>query len=87
LWAELIWAVKYEQVYHLDDLMLRRTRLGNVLPHGGKALLGEIKKLCQPILSWSEAKWQIEVDRYLDIWQTSYSLPQNDSSLANSKHE
>ncbi|MCW9000073.1 MAG: glycerol-3-phosphate dehydrogenase/oxidase, partial [Kangiellaceae bacterium] len=25
LWAELHWAAKYEQVFHLDDLLLRRT--------------------------------------------------------------
>src|SRR5690606_8227531 len=32
------WICKHEQVEHLDDLMLRRTRLGNLLPHGGEAI-------------------------------------------------
>lgn len=75
LWAELIWAVKYEQVQHLDDLLLRRTRLGNVLPNGAMELLPKIKKLCQPYLSWNEEKWQQETARYRDIWQMAYSLP------------
>ena len=75
LWAELVWAAKYEQVQHLDDLLLRRTRLGNVLPNGGQTLLNEIKQLCLPALAWSEAKWQSEVVRYLKIWQANYSLP------------
>lgn len=75
LWAELIFAVKYEQVNHLDDLLLRRTRLGNVLPNGAKAQLTEIKQYCQAHMDWSEDKWQQEIERYLDIWQQYYSVP------------
>jgi glycerol-3-phosphate dehydrogenase len=75
LWAELIWSVQFEQVQHLDDLLLRRTRLGNVLPQGARELLPKIKALCSPYLSWSEQKWQAEISRYLALWQDSYSLP------------
>ncbi|MGB1262422.1 MAG: glycerol-3-phosphate dehydrogenase/oxidase [Cognaticolwellia sp.] len=75
LWAELIWAVRFEQIQHLDDLLLRRTRLGNVLPEGARELLPKIKTLCSPYLSWSEEKWQQEISRYLALWQKSYSLP------------
>lgn len=75
LWAELLWAAKYEQVQHLDDLLLRRTRLGNVLPKGGIDYLPEVKKLSEPGLAWGEEKWQREISRYINIWQTSYSLP------------
>ncbi|WP_286262720.1 glycerol-3-phosphate dehydrogenase/oxidase [Thalassotalea atypica] len=75
LWAELIWAVKFEQVQHLDDLLLRRTRIGNVLPMGAQELLPKIKQLCAPYLSWSEERWQQEVDRYCAIWHLAYSLP------------
>jgi glycerol-3-phosphate dehydrogenase len=76
LWAELVWAVRFEQVQHLDDLLLRRTRLGNVLPAGARDILPQIKVLCSPYLSWSETKWQQEIKRYLALWQCSYSLPQ-----------
>ncbi len=75
LWAELIWSVRFEQVQHLDDLLLRRTRLGNVLPAGARELIPQIKTLCSPYLSWNEAKWQAEITRYLSLWQQSYSLP------------
>lgn len=75
LWAELMYAAKYEQVVHLDDLLLRRTRLGNVLPEGAKAELAEIQRLCQPYMDWSDSQWQQEINRYLDIWQQYYSLP------------
>ncbi|MBL4909339.1 MAG: glycerol-3-phosphate dehydrogenase/oxidase [Alteromonadaceae bacterium] len=75
LWAELVWAIHYEQVQHLDDLLLRRTRLGNVLPNGGVALLGVIKILCTTLLHWSESKWDFEVQRYKKLWKANYSLP------------
>ncbi|MGB1198662.1 MAG: FAD-dependent oxidoreductase [Thalassotalea sp.] len=75
LWAELIWSVKFEQVQHLDDLLLRRTRLGNVLPQGASDILPKIKTLCSPYLSWNEQKWQQEIKRYLMLWQNAYSLP------------
>ncbi|NQD91697.1 glycerol-3-phosphate dehydrogenase/oxidase, partial [Pseudomonas sp. CrR25] len=35
LWVELAWAAQNELVLHLDDLLLRRTRLGLLLPQGG----------------------------------------------------
>jgi glycerol-3-phosphate dehydrogenase len=82
LWAELIWAVKYEQVLHLDDLLLRRTRIGNVLPEGAIAQINKVKALCSEYLAWSEAKWQAEITRYIDIWQRHYSLPnENESNI------
>ena len=75
LWAELIWAVKYEQVVHLDDLLLRRTRLGNVLPGGGADYIEKIRALCSEYLTWDDARWHLETKRYLRLWQNHYSLP------------
>ncbi|MFN2359809.1 MAG: glycerol-3-phosphate dehydrogenase C-terminal domain-containing protein, partial [Marinobacter sp.] len=77
LWAELAWAATNTSVVHLDDLLLRRTRLGLILPSGGKALLPEIRKLCQPKLGWDDDTWNGEQARYLGIWRASYSLPAN----------
>lgn len=76
LWAELVWAAKYEQIQHLDDLLLRRTRLGNVLPNGAVDHLVNIKNICGKELGWSEEKWHQEVCRYQYIWQQYYSLPE-----------
>ena len=76
LWAELTWAAKYEQVVHLDDLLLRRTRIGNLLTQGGQDYLDKIKELCLQALSWSDEKWQQETTRYQNIWQQHYSLPE-----------
>jgi glycerol-3-phosphate dehydrogenase len=75
LWAELRWAAAHEQVEHLDDLMLRRTRLGLLLKGGGEDLLPHIKALCQSALGWDDPRWKIESERYLSIWKRYYSLP------------
>ncbi|MDF3030100.1 MAG: FAD-dependent oxidoreductase [Moraxellaceae bacterium] len=75
LWAELRWAARHEQVEHLDDLLLRRTRLGLLQPEGGAALLPEIRRICQGELEWSEERWSEEVDRYLALWQRHYGVP------------
>nr|WP_297403745.1 glycerol-3-phosphate dehydrogenase/oxidase [uncultured Marinobacter sp.] len=75
LWAELCWACTHEDVRHLDDLLLRRTRLGLTVPDGASGLLPELKRRCQPVLGWSDDRWQEEAGRYRAIWQNAYSVP------------
>jgi glycerol-3-phosphate dehydrogenase len=70
--AELRWALRYEQVEHLDDLFLRRTRLGLLLPEGGAHLFSQVRPLCQQELQWSDARWQEECERYREIWRRYY---------------
>lgn len=74
--ADCRWALREEHVVHLDDLLLRRTRLGLLLPQGGADLLPALKALCQQELAWDDASWQQECARYLDLWQAAYSLPE-----------
>jgi len=76
LWAELRWAARAEAVQHLDDLLLRRTRLGLQLKQGGAALMPRIRAICQPELGWSDARWQIEERSYAALWHSHYGLPQ-----------
>jgi glycerol-3-phosphate dehydrogenase len=76
LWAELRWAARAEGVVHLDDLLLRRVRLGHLLPGGGAALLPRIRAICQPELGWDDARWAVEEAAYLDLWRGCYSLPE-----------
>lgn len=76
LWAELRWGARREQVQHLDDLLLRRTRLGLLLAEGGAVHLPRIRTICQPELGWSDARWQEEEARYRELWQAHYGLPQ-----------
>ncbi len=91
LWAELRWNARSEGVCHLDDLMLRRTRLGLILPRAGESILPEIREICRAELAWSDEQWQREKAHYLAVWKQSYSLPVLDTipdwraQLANSK--
>ena len=75
LWLELSVAAQFEAVVHLDDLLLRRTRLGILLPRGGLDHLARIRALCQPYLPWDDAQWQSEIERYRALIAAHYQLP------------
>lgn len=75
LWAELRWAARAEGVIQLDDLLLRRLRLGLLLRQGGRALLPQLRQICQEELGWDEARWEKETQSYIELWRTHYSLP------------
>ena len=74
-WAELTWAAENEAVLHLDDLLLRRVRLGILLPNGGMDKIEKVRRLVQGPLGWSDETWQIEVERYKEIWKKYYGIP------------
>jgi len=80
IWAEVRWAAHNEGVIHLDDLLLRRVRLGLLLPEGGRFLLPRLQKIIQPELKWSDNQWQYELNRYQEIWRKYYSPFPGDSS-------
>jgi glycerol-3-phosphate dehydrogenase len=73
LWTELRWAAREEGVEHLNDLLLRRVRLGLLLTRGGRDLLGRIRSIVQPELGWTDERWQQEESAYRKTWQTYYS--------------
>ena len=75
LWAEIRWACRSEAVQHLDDLLLRRLRLGLILPCGGIELLGRIRPLIQEEMNWSDDRWRWEAGRYRIMWNESYAPP------------
>ena len=75
--AECRWAIKHEAVQHLDDLLLRRTRLGMCLPRGGDDLYPALKALFATERHWDDQRWETEITRYEAIWNSYYSLPNN----------
>lgn len=75
LWSELVWACESESVEHLDDLLLRRTRIGLLLEQGGQSQFSRIRKICERYLGWSAERWQQECERYLNIIATYYAAP------------
>jgi glycerol-3-phosphate dehydrogenase len=72
LWAELRQAARAEGVIHLDDLLLRRVRLGLLAPNGGLDQIERIRSLVQAELGWDDTRWQAEVDSYAQLWRASY---------------
>ena len=79
IWAELRWSARSEGIVHLDDLLLRRVRIGLMLPNGGQEFLPRIREICQPELEWSDEKWDSEESAYLDLWRKHYSLPDREA--------
>ena len=75
--AECRWAARHEQVQHLDDLLLRRTRLGMCLADGGAEIFAPVREICRAELGWNEEQWQSELSRYQDIWQRFYYFPEH----------
>ncbi len=72
-WAALRWAARAEGVVHLDDLLLRRVRLGLLLRRGGAAHLPRIRSLVMPELGWDEARWNAEEAAYLARWARDHA--------------
>lgn len=72
-WAELRWSARYEQVEKLDDLLMRRTRIGLVVKDGGREILPRVKEICMTELAWDEARWNAEATRYLELWQRNHA--------------
>lgn len=75
LLAELRWACRHEQVVHLDDLLLRRVRLGLLLPQGGIDAVPSLDAILREELGWSPEQIAEERERYRQIWHRYYYLP------------
>lgn len=75
LWAELRWAFRAEDVMHLDDAMLRRTRLGILLPGGAAEILGRVREIALEETGWDDARWRAEEERYRALIARCHALP------------
>jgi glycerol-3-phosphate dehydrogenase len=71
--ARVRFATRHEQVVHLDDIMLRRTRLGLVLPRGAREVLPRLEPVCKQELQWSDERWRAEEKRYLELWERDHA--------------
>jgi glycerol-3-phosphate dehydrogenase len=74
LWAELSHAARAEGVVHLEDLLLRRVRLGLLLPDGGLGEIERIRRVASPALRWSEDRWKKEIELYRQTWKRGYTI-------------
>jgi len=74
LWAELRWAARAEGVVHLDDLLLRRVRLGLLLPNGGLDSITRVRSIVQSELGWNDARWNQELKEYTQLRKKCYDF-------------
>jgi glycerol-3-phosphate dehydrogenase len=64
--AEIVYAITHEGALHLDDIMLRRTRMGFEYEARALAALDEVSAIAAAHLGWTARQRQAEVDAYRD---------------------
>ncbi len=64
-----------EEVHHLDDLLLRRSRAGLVLPDFGESLIEPALMACRSTLGWDEARCLSEASNYRSHMHQQHSVP------------
>jgi glycerol-3-phosphate dehydrogenase len=72
LWSELRFAARDEAVVHLEDLLLRRARIGLLAERGGMGVMDRIRRIAQPELGWDDATWEREEAAYGRTWNAAY---------------
>ncbi len=73
LWGEIRHAARHEKIRHLDDLLLRRVRVGLLVPQGGKGYMERIRSICSGVLPWDDERWKVELESYSRLWESGYS--------------
>tara|TARA_B100000315_G_C14595477_1_gene598840 strand:- start:5668 stop:7269 length:1602 start_codon:yes stop_codon:yes gene_type:complete len=73
LWSELKWATASEGAVHLEDILLRRIRIGLLLPKGGEKFMQQIRAIVQPEMEWNDSQWDSERSSYMQLWKKYYS--------------
>ena len=75
--GELRHAATHEGVVHLEDLLLRRVRLGILAERGGQDALPRVRAVVQSALLWDDARWAAEEAAYRKTWTTHYAPPRD----------
>jgi len=72
-WSELRYNARFGGIMHLDDLLLRRVRIGLLLPDGGFSVMPNVRQVVQSELGWGDQKWVSEENRYRSIYDAFYA--------------
>ncbi len=62
--AEVRAHLRWGAVLHLDDLLLRRVRLGMWQPEAARAVLPALRPVVMEALDWDGARWEREVEAF-----------------------
>ena len=77
--AEVAYAVSHEGALHVEDVLMRRTRLFIESADSGAAVAAEVAVLMGRLLGWSRRRRAAETRRYLDLVEAERTRPAVDS--------
>ena len=77
--AEVAYAVSHEGALHVEDVLMRRTRLFIESADSGAAVAAEVAALIGRPLGWSRRRRAAETRRYLDLVEAERTRPAVDS--------
>jgi glycerol-3-phosphate dehydrogenase len=61
--AELVWQLRFGGVVHLEDLLLRRVRLGMWQPRLCLEIAPKLRPMLRRAAGWTVARWNAELER------------------------
>ena len=77
--AEVAYAVTHEDALHVEDVLMRRTRLFIESADAGAGAAGEVSTIMGRLLGWSRRRRAAETRRYLDQVQVERAARAADS--------
>jgi glycerol-3-phosphate dehydrogenase len=81
--AEIVYAASHEGARHLDDILARRTRISIETFDRGVGAVEEVARLVAPVLGWSEAQVEREVEHYrkrVEAERESQKMPDDETA-------
>jgi glycerol-3-phosphate dehydrogenase len=73
--AEVAYAVTHESALHVEDVLMRRTRLFIEAADGGAGAAADVAAIMGRLLGWSRRRRAAEIRRYLDLLETERVSP------------
>ncbi len=80
--AEVAYAVSREGALHVEDVLMRRTRLFIESADSGVCAAADVAAIMGRLLGWSRRRRGAETRRYLDLVEAERARPAMDSTLA-----
>ena len=73
--AEVAYADTHENALHVEDVLMRRTRLFMESADAGAGAAADVSAIMGRLLGWSRRRRAAETRRYLDLVRTGQRVP------------
>jgi len=73
--AEVAYAVTHEHALHVEDVLMRRTRLFIESADSGTGVAGDVSSIMGRLLGWNRRKRAAETRRYLELVAAEQTVP------------